>query len=394
MPDVTFIRNKIVTVEVHDGKTLLARGLLADDIYGLEIKVYIDTTGMTIHALQGQWNRWTTPECHRAIEELQRAVGACILDSDFSQKIKKTVGRLSCRHFANLLLECCDSAREAAESPVKPLEKTAAPASKETPAALAAAPQPERRPDAEAAGGPVPPVPAPEPGRQPKTQSTPAPSWKNGGCIIDLHLHSYPASPCSSVSVDDLIREAKRIGLDGLCLTDHHHRWDRDSLARLSKAHDFLVLGGNEVTTDQGDILVFGAEKDFPGIVTIQELREQAGPEAFLIAAHPFRGFLTFGVGRLGLTPEKAMQRALFRYVDAVEVLNGKVTEKENAFSREVADALHLPATGGSDAHEVSEVGLYATHFEATIHSEAELLAALLSGRFHPVVYRVNHSSV
>ncbi|WP_028319956.1 PHP-associated domain-containing protein [Desulfatiglans anilini] len=392
MPDVTFIRNKIVTVEVHNEKTLLARGLLADDIYGLEIKVYIDTTGMTIHALEGQWNRWTTPECHRAIEELHRAVGACILDSDFSQKIKKTVGRLSCRHFANLLLECCDSAREAAELPIKPLEKTAAPASAESPAAHAAAPQPDRRLNPETVEASVASTPAPEHSRPPKTQNAPATLREAGGCILDLHLHSYPASPCSSASVDDLIREAKRIGLDGICLTDHHHRWDRDSLARLSKTHDFLVLGGNEVTTDQGDILVFGAEKDFPGIVTIQELREQAGPEAFLIAAHPFRGFLTFGIGRLGLTPEKAMQRTLFRYVDAVEVLNGKVTEKENAFSRKVADALHLPATGGSDAHEVSEVGLYATHFEAAIQNEAELLAALRSGRFQPVVFRVNPS--
>lgn len=371
MPEVTFIRNKIVTVEALDEKTLLARGLLADDIYGLEIKVYIETAGMTIHSLQGQWNRWTTPECHRAIAELQQAVGACILDSDFSQKIKKSVGRLSCRHFANLLLECCDTAREAAELPLKAPETATVSEPAEAPAASA---------------------PALEQTRPLKADNAPAPSLKPGGCIIDLHLHSYPASPCSSVSVDDLIREAKRVGLDGICLTDHHHRWDRETLARLSDAHDFLVLGGNEVTTDQGDILVFGGEKDFPGIVTIQELREQAGPEAFMIAAHPFRGFLTFGVGRLGLTPEKAMQRLLFRYVDAVEVLNGKVTEKENAFSREVADALHLPATGGSDAHEVSEVGLYATHFEERIHDEAELLAALRSGRFHPVVFRVNHS--
>jgi hypothetical protein len=74
--------------------------------------------------------------------------------------------------------------------------------------------------------------------------------------------------------------------------------------------------------------------------------------------------------------------------VDAVEVLNGKVTAKENGFASSVAESLGLPATGGSDAHEVSEVGVYATRFFVEIRSEAELIQALKNRAYEPVAFR------
>ena len=33
----------------------------------------------------------------------------------------------------------------------------------------------------------------------------------------------------------------------------------------LRQKHGFLILRGNEITTDQGDILVFGLEEDIQG---------------------------------------------------------------------------------------------------------------------------------
>jgi predicted metal-dependent phosphoesterase TrpH len=206
---------------------------------------------------------------------------------------------------------------------------------------------------------------------------------------IDLHVHTYPASQCSSASVDSLIEEAKRIGLDGVCLTDHNHVWDPNQVEELRQRHGFLVLRGNEITTNQGDILVFGLDKDIQGIVDLKELRHEVDKvDGFMIVAHPFRGFLIVGVDQAGLTPEKAMERPLFTYVDAVEVLNGKVTEKENSFALKVTEGLGLPATGGSDAHEVAEVGLYATEFHEVIQNEQDLVAALQQGDYSPVVFQ------
>jgi predicted metal-dependent phosphoesterase TrpH len=189
--------------------------------------------------------------------------------------------------------------------------------------------------------------------------------------------------------IDDVIAEAKSIGLDGVCLTDHNYVWDKARVNELRRKHDFLILRGNEITTDQGDMLVFGMEKNVQGIIKLDDLRTMVSEAGgFIIAAHPFRGFLLFGSGQLGLTPEKAMERPLFKQVDGIEVLNSKVTEKENRFAAEVAKGRGLPGTGGSDAHQVSDVGLFATRFFTKITSEQELIRALKDGRYEAIAFK------
>lgn len=351
-----YSRNKLVSIVREDYNTLKVHGLLDDDIYSLELDIRLRISDLQITAITGKWNRWTTPECHRAEAILQKAVGFRVEDG-FTEKIHKIIGRQSCRHFANLLIECCFSAKDAAiiinldnsteKVPAKPKDRTT------------------------------------------KIITSANPDELLKGVVIDLHLHTSPASPCSSANVDLLIEEAKRIGLDGICLTDHNFVWKPDKIEELRQHYGFMILAGNEITTDQGDMLVFGMHRDIKGIIRLEELRlevDKAG--GFLIVAHPFRGFLTFGMSELGLSVEKAMQRPLFKYVDAVEVLNGKVTVRENRFAAKVASGLGLPATGGSDAHEVSETGCYATRFSNIIQNESDLVNALKNGKYAPVEFK------
>ncbi|MBW1682656.1 MAG: PHP domain-containing protein [Deltaproteobacteria bacterium] len=385
-----FMRKKTVSVWKKDSRTLIAHGVLDDDIYGIELDVSVNIEDLRISAIEGKWNRWTTPECPRAIPELQRAVGFLIAEPDFSQKAHKVIGRKACRHFANLLLECSHSLREAALLGEWEDRKAAGEEARlgDITAEKAAPPPPPQSPPSAPRAAPVESAACPDEERGIDDKSRVL-SADSPGLVIDLHVHTSPASPCSSVPAAEVIEEAKRIGLDGICLTDHNYVWTAPEVAALREEHGFLVLRGNEITTDQGDMLVFGLEEDIKGIIRLEELRKkvlQAG--AFVIVAHPFRGFLTFGVGQLGLTPEKAMERSLFQHVDAVEVMNGKVTAKENQFAAEVASGLDLPVTGGSDAHEVSEVGVYATRFYETIRDEKDLIRALRGGNYVPLAYR------
>jgi predicted metal-dependent phosphoesterase TrpH len=379
-----FARNKVVDVSLKDPDTFAVHGVLDDDIYSVELDLEVRIADMEIRAIEGKWHRWTTPECPRATQFLSEAVGFRIGEEGFGPKVHKVVGRKGCRHFANLLLECCHSAREA----VRILEWRRAKA--ENPDLEWEAFRQEGSSDGTsfAAAG-LPGRPGKAPGRRvrhaPKTERD-ASSFK---MTLDLHVHTYPASPCSSASLEDLVEEARRIGLNGICLTDHNHVWSEAEVEALRRKHGFLILRGNEVTTNQGDILVFGLDRDIQGIIDLRDLRREVDEAGgFMIVAHPFRGFLVVGVDQAGLTPEKAMERPLFDYVDAVEVLNGKVTEKENAFALEVTEGLGLPGTGGSDAHEAAEVGVYATEFHAEIRNERDLVEALRSGSYSPVVFQ------
>lgn len=365
-----------------DKDTLSIHGVLDDDIYSLEIDVVISISDLEITFIQGKWGRQENVECPRAIPFLQEAVGFHI-DEGFSQKVQKTIGRKACRHFSDILIECCNTAKETVLLLRWEEKKTKIPGLS-LDEFLSKVPEDSRNMT-------MPHQAVPEQETSIKRKVTPLQEKKviSGGMIIDLHTHTSQFSPCSSAPVDELIEEAKRIGLDGICLTDHNHIWDAGDAAELNQGHDFLVLRGNEITTDQGDMLVFGLEKEIKDVIKLGELRKLViKADGFIIAAHPFRGFLTFGVGQLGLTPEKAMDRPLFKSVDALEVLNSKVTPKENSFAAEVATGLGLPATGGSDAHEVGEVGIYATHFSDVIKNEDDLINALKKGDYSPVVFR------
>ena len=201
--------------------------------------------------------------------------------------------------------------------------------------------------------------------------------------LIDLHVHTSPRSPCSNIDPVDLIQEAKRIGLDGFCLTEHQVLWDWDEVADLGGDHGIKIFRGNEITTAQGDVLVFGLDQDIKGIITIQELHEilqSAG--GFSIAAHPFRGFKMFGVGQLGMTLDQACKKKSLQFVDAVEIRNGRVTEKENEVAGQVAEKLGLRGTAGSDAHEIGALGTWVTIFEKDIDTEADLLREFKAGHY------------
>jgi len=184
------------------------------------------------------------------------------------------------------------------------------------------------------------------------------------------------------MSPDDLMVAARKAGLDGVGITEHNRIWRSEDAEALGKKHGLTVLRGMEITTTGGDILVFGMEQEPAGILTpaaLKKLVDAAGGIA--VAAHPFRGFLLFGFGALSMSLEDAIENPTFQHVHGLEVCNGRVTDDENAFAREVAEVMGLLAIGGSDAHEPQSVGKCAVRFEDRIEDEQQLVTALLKGR-------------
>jgi len=200
---------------------------------------------------------------------------------------------------------------------------------------------------------------------------------------IDLHVHTSPRSPCSDIQPETLVAEAKRIGLDGFCLTEHQVLWSEADVKALAKDSGIAIFRGNEITTAQGDVLVFGLEEDIQGIIPIQALHQAViAAGAFAILAHPFRGFKTFGLSDLQMDIEQASRKKALGFVQAVEIRNGKVTDRDNTMAEKVADRLNLPGTGGSDAHHLDSLGRFVTIFEQPLRTDRQLLEALHSGRF------------
>ncbi|MFX1449410.1 MAG: PHP-associated domain-containing protein [Promethearchaeota archaeon] len=207
--------------------------------------------------------------------------------------------------------------------------------------------------------------------------------------IIDLHIHTKPLSPCSNISPEEAINEAKRIGLDGIVFTEHNKIRSKEQLIELQKKYNFLVLQGNEFTTLQGDVLVYGSDKSTEEIISVQELRDMVGKNGvFVAAAHPFREFLVVGIGALKLSIEDGADRPIFKFMDGIEIKNGRVSDQANKFAFKVNEKLQLIGIGGSDAHELYEIGKIVTEFQNEIRNELDLVNELYAGRFKVKKFR------
>jgi len=189
--------------------------------------------------------------------------------------------------------------------------------------------------------------------------------------LIDLHVHSA-ISPCSSLSVGEILGNARAVGLDGVCITDH------DTLAVLAQIREgfqpdgLLVLVGMEYATRQGDFLIFGPVEDLrPGLDGAALIRTVHGAGGAVVAAHPFRSWRPADVSVLGGGC-------------AIEVENGRNTDAENRCAVDLADRLNAVTVSGSDAHTMGELGRLPTRFSMPVRSRADLVRALRSGACAP----------
>ncbi len=204
--------------------------------------------------------------------------------------------------------------------------------------------------------------------------------------IFDLHLHTRNYSDCSFINPEDLICRAVEIGLDGLALTEHGMRWPDDKfddLRRIADPHGLVLINGQEIFTAsnesemEGEFLVFGLKKSVVRVFPARELVERVhGEGGILIAAHPYKlsrngRYKYYGAG----------DRVFDLQVEGVELFHPDHTDQTiQKLSRIIKD-LGLPATGGSDAHKVFNVGACVTVFEGEVRGEDDFIRQVRSGR-------------
>jgi predicted metal-dependent phosphoesterase TrpH len=206
---------------------------------------------------------------------------------------------------------------------------------------------------------------------------------------IDLHVHTSALSPDSSLDPEKAIQAAMSIGLDGICFTEHDRAWELPDIAGLSAKYNFPVFRGVEVMIKEGgEILVFGLNRNFTTVIDINTLRSMAlDAGAFMMAAHPFRGFPCNTITEFDKAAELVLKRPVFDKVDGLEGFNGRNLVGNNTFAVQLASQLGLPFSGGSDAHAGDELAKCVTIFEKNIRNETEFIAELKAGRFTGCVY-------
>lgn len=165
---------------------------------------------------------------------------------------------------------------------------------------------------------------------------------------VELHSHSLWSKDCV-VDFDAILRVCQRRGVDRIALTDHN---TADGALALQKRAPDLIIVGEEIMTDRGEILGYFMRESIPAGLTpdetIRRLRDQG---AAISVSHPFDRL------RKGAWHESDLLEIIDK-VDAIEIFNARcMFAADNVRAALFAEQNDLLGTVGSDAHSRIEYG-------------------------------------
>jgi len=201
---------------------------------------------------------------------------------------------------------------------------------------------------------------------------------------IDLHIHSSLGGD-SNIEPDDLVERARAVGLDAVCVTEHHSHALSSPFDELSRKSGFPIFRGMEYRAAEGHLLVFGVKAGRSDLLSGLPMQDaidwvHAGG-GVAIPAHPYQKDMVGGL----LGDRVLALQGLY----ALEVANGSVSPADNRLALQASSILGLKGIGGSDAHGLLTVGQAYTLFPSPIRTEEELIEALRHGTY---TAHFNHS--
>lgn len=183
---------------------------------------------------------------------------------------------------------------------------------------------------------------------------------------LDLHTHST-ASPDGGITAEQYQLLLADATLDCIAITDH----DTIDLAlELHRQHGNKIIVGEEISTQQGDIVGLFLSRAIPANLSLTEAIKAIKAQGGLVyAPHPFETV------RKGISP--ADLDAVANDIDIVETYNGRAVAQNKGPEATVWARVHQkPGAASSDAHGVKGVGTAYTIVSAVpaAHNLVELL--------------------
>ncbi len=192
---------------------------------------------------------------------------------------------------------------------------------------------------------------------------------------IDLHCHTKHSGD-NYLEPEELIEQALKMNLDGVCITEHSSLLDSWVLEKIKIPEGFYVFRGVELYTSHGHLLVYGLKEDswdawyshnYLDLFHVLEKVHKHG--GICVPAHPFRGWDSFAENVLKIDG-----------LDAIETHNGLDGEEKNRKAIHIASIRNLPSIGGSDCHSKEQVGRAFTEFKNPVHTIDQLVEEIKKG--------------
>lgn len=248
--------------------------------------------------------------------------------------------------------------------------------------------------------------------------------------LIDMHLHTR-RSKDSFLAFTDAVEEAKKVGVDAICVTDHGRFTPEQEVNEMMERFEFVIFGGAEFNTSIGHFLVYdvpstvgwsldrelllkrltaleGEIRNSPAIPIHRldsrltrmmdlEIRDlihlvhAAGGS--VVWAHPMddwsllrKWFNKFSEDEgttdmaafacwLGENDATSWWPDMIETLDGFEILNGSAKRRGvcNLLAEQAAVAFGKPGTAGSDAHSRSAVARVGTRFDGEVTRDTRI---------------------
>jgi predicted metal-dependent phosphoesterase TrpH len=167
---------------------------------------------------------------------------------------------------------------------------------------------------------------------------------------LDPHIHSSYSKDSQS-KPQDILKQAKKVGLDLIAISDHDEVKGSKIAIELSKDVDGIdVIPSIEISSNKGHILGFGIKDLIKSHLspeeTIDKIHDAGG---FAIIPHPYSFY------RNGLLNNVNPNSIKF---DGIEVLNARfILGYSNRKSKKLSKKYNIPEFGSSDSHFIGSIG-------------------------------------
>ena len=221
---------------------------------------------------------------------------------------------------------------------------------------------------------------------------------------LDFHTHGKLAKklPFPTAYTDWLFGEARRAGLDALCLTEHFNTLQFEELYRylssvsrpagetLQLENGLRVFPGMETdVAEGGHILSVGpleailelnrrlephkAKENFLPFEKLMDLFDEY--PVMVGCGHPYRAG-----GHVPEQPEQQLRRLSFLDLNGKDLALDRF--RTEALTYTLGQKLGIPVVSGSDTHQAVQYGCVTTVFEKDCFSTAQLLEEMQAGRY------------
>jgi predicted metal-dependent phosphoesterase TrpH len=165
---------------------------------------------------------------------------------------------------------------------------------------------------------------------------------------VELHTHTCYSKDCLT-PLDKFISECRRKKLDRVAVTDHN---TTAGAFRLKEMAPDLIIVGEEIKTDSGEIIAYFLAEEVPIGLPVREAIDRVRDQGGIVGvSHPADRLRREAMGLDRLEP-------IVDRVDALEVFNARCLYKsDNEAARDFAARHAKIGFAGSDAHTLVELG-------------------------------------